>query len=132
VAEFRPHVEALRQAGVEPYVIGSGTPEQARDFADKIDVNGILPILSDPKLVSYRAAGMKRSALATLNPRGIMQYARAFKHFKQGKTQGDPWQLGGVYIVKPSGEIAFSYIGQRGGDHPDPAQLVGAARKVAA
>jgi hypothetical protein len=132
VAELRPHVQALRQAGVEPYVIGSGTPEQARTFAERVEVAGVLPILSDTKLASYRAAGMKRSVTATLSPRHIIQYVRAFKKYKQGKTQGDPWQLGGAYIVRPSGEVAFSYIGQRGGDHPDPARLVDAARKTAA
>jgi hypothetical protein len=132
VAELRPHVQALRQAGVEPYVIGSGTPAQARAFAEHVEVAGLLPILSDTKLLSYRAAGMKRSLTATLSPRGILQYVRAFKKFKQGKTQGDPWQLGGVYIIKPSGEVTFTYIGQHGGDHPDPALLVDTARKTTA
>ena len=75
---------------------------------------------------------MKRSMAATLNPRGIFQYLRSFKNFKQGKTQGDPWQLGGALIIKSSGEIAFSYLGQRGGDHPDPARLEDEARKAAA
>ena len=102
------------------------------DFAEQLDVAGVLPILSDTKLVSYRAVGMKRSLLATFSFKGMAQYVRAFKKFKQGATQGDPWQLGGAMIVKPSGEVAFEYIGQHGGDHPDPELLVAEARKAAA
>jgi hypothetical protein len=130
VAELRPHVEELRSLGVEPYVIGSGNQQQAGEFAELVGA-GDLPILSDTKLTSYRAAGMKRSMGATLSFKGIANYVRSFKRFKQGKTAGDPWQLGGVFIVKPSGEIAFEYRSAHGGDHPDPQLLVTEARKAA-
>jgi hypothetical protein len=130
VAELRPHVDDLRKAGVEPYVIGSGTPAQARDFAELVDVAGIVPILCDEKLASYRAMGMKRSLLATLSLRAVGNYVRSFKKFKQGKTMGDPWQLGGAAIIKPPGDITYKYISQFGGDHPDPALLVDEARKA--
>ncbi len=127
---MRPHVEELRKLGVEPYVIGSGNQEQAREFAELVGA-GDVPILSDSKLVSYRAAGMKRSVGATLSLKGLMSYVRAFKRFKQGKTAGDPWQLGGAFIVKPSGEITYAYRSAFGGDHPAPQLLVEEARKAA-
>jgi hypothetical protein len=132
VAELRPHVQALRQSGVEPYVIGSGTPAQGQEFARLLELDGTLPILSDAKLTSYRAAGFKRSLVSTLSLRHIAAYVRAFKKFKQGRTQGDPWQLGGALIVTPAGEVVFAYRSGESGDHPDPAQLVDAARKLSA
>jgi hypothetical protein len=121
----------MRQAGVEPYVIGSGSPDEAREFAQLVGVEGVLPILSDPKLVSYRAAGLKRSLVATLSLRGIGNYIRAFKKWKQGRTMGDPWQLGGAYIVKPSGLVTYRFVGQHAGDHPDPQALVDEAKRAA-
>ena len=127
---MRPHVDDLRKAGVEPYVIGSGTPAQARDFARLVEVDGVLPILSDEKLASYRAAGMKRTMLGTLSLRAVGNYVRSYKQFKQGKTMGDPWQLGGAFIVTPAGDITYAHVGQYGGDHPDPALLVAEARKA--
>ena len=31
---------------------------------------------------------------------------------------GDPWQQGGVIVVRPGGEIAYRFASRESGDHP--------------
>ncbi len=132
MAELRPHVEELRAAGVLPYVIGSGTPAQAREFAAKLELGATLPVLSDAALATYRAAGFRRSASATLSPRGAIAYIKAFVHHPQTKQAGDPWQLGGAMIVRPDGEVTWRFASEHGGHHPALATLLDEARQATA
>lgn len=131
MAELRPHVAEIRALGVEPYVIGSGSPEQARKFQEHLDARE-LPIFSDEKLASYKAAGWKRAVTATLSPRSALKYVKAFARHKQGKTMGDPWQIGGALLITRDGEIAWRFASEYGGHHPAVATLVDEARKAAA
>ena len=129
MAELRPHVDELRASGVEPYVIGSGTPAEARDFQRHVGAES-LPVLVDPALASYAAAGWKRSMGATLHPKSWAHGIKAMIKHPQRKTAGDPWQLGGAMIVRPDGDVTFRYKSETGGDHPSPAALVDEARKA--
>jgi alkyl-hydroperoxide reductase/thiol specific antioxidant family protein len=131
VAELRPHVEELRAIGVEPFVIGSGTPEQAAKFQQHVHAEG-LPILSDEALASYRAAELKRSMGATLHPKSWWKGVKSFAKHPQGKTAGDPWQLGGAMIVKRDGDVSWRFASAVGGDHPAIATLLDEARKAVA
>ncbi len=131
MAELRPHVEELRAIGVEPYVIGSGTPAEARDFQKLLEADS-LPILVDEELVSYGAAGWKRSVTATLHPATWLRGARSMLKHRQRKTMGDPWQLGGAMIVRPDGEVTWSYGSATSGDHPALATILDEARKAVA
>jgi hypothetical protein len=130
VAELRPHVEELRAIGVEPYVIGSGTPSDARDFQRRVHAESV-PVLVDQKLVSYAAAGWKRSMGATLHPSSWLHGIKSFVKHPQRKTAGDPWQLGGAMIIR-DGEIRWSFKSETGGHHPSIATLVDEARKAIA
>ncbi len=131
MAELRPHVDELRAIGVDPYVIGSGTPAEARDFQRHIDA-GNVPILVDEELASYRAAGMKRSAVATLHPKTWLRGLKSFAQHPQRKTAGDPWQLGGAMIVRPDGEVTWRFLSETGGHHPPLPLMLDEARKAVA
>ena len=131
MAELRPHVDELRAIGVDPYVIGSGTPAEARDFQRHVHVES-LPVLVDQPLASYAAAGWKRSAAATLHPKSWLHGVKSMIAHPQRKTAGDPWQLGGAMIVRPDGAVTFRYRSETGGDHPAVATLVDEARKAVA
>jgi hypothetical protein len=131
VAELRPHVDELRALGVEPYVIGSGTPAEARDFQRHVHAES-LPVLVDQPLASYAAASWKRSAAATLHPKSWLHGLKSMIAHPQRKTAGDPWQLGGAMIVRPGGAVTFRYRSETGGDHPAVATLVDEARKAVA
>jgi hypothetical protein len=131
VAELRPHVEELRGIGVEPYVIGSGTPAQAKSFQEHLHAES-LPVLVDQPLASYRAAGWKRSMGATLHPSSWLRGIKSMIKHPQRKTAGDPWQLGGAMIVRPDGEVTWRFKSETGGHHPALATLLEEARKAVA
>ena len=130
VAEFRPHVEEFRKLGVSPYVIGNGTPEQAHQFAELLQTDD-LPILSDQRRVTYRAMGFRRSVTATmLHPSTWLRGLQIALKYRQGKTMGDPWQLGGAAVIRPDGSEVWRYVSESGGDHPTIAALREAAQKA--
>jgi hypothetical protein len=131
VAELRPHVDELRALGVEPWVIGSGTPAEAREFQRHVHAES-LPVLVDQKLATYQAAGWKRSMGATLHPSSWLHGIKSMIAHPQRKTAGDPWQLGGAMIVRPDGEVTWSFKSEAGGHHPPVATLVAEARKAVA
>jgi len=131
VAELRPHVDELRTLGVEPWVIGSGTPAEARDFQQHIHAESI-PVVVDQALASYRAAGMKRSVFRTLHPKSWARGIKAMIAHPQRRTAGDPWQLGGAMIVRPDGDVRWRYVSDAAGDHPAVATLLDEARKAVA
>jgi hypothetical protein len=106
-------------------LIGNGSAAMAKKFAEHNQFPAAMRMLTDPKRAAYKAAGFKRSMLATLSPAGLMNFLRAAKKgFKQGKTQGDPWQMGGSLIVKPSGEVIWKYRSEAPGDHVSPETLL--------
>ena len=131
MAELRPHVDELRRIGVDPYVIGSGTSAEARDFQRHLDA-GNLPIYVDTELRSYAAAGWKRSAAATLHPSTWLRGMKSMIAHPQRKTAGDRWQLGGAMIIKPGQIVTFRFQSETAGHHPPVAQLLDEARKAVA
>jgi hypothetical protein len=52
--------------------------------------------------------------------------------FRQGAIRGDPYQLGGVLVVRRSGELVFRHVAEDAGDHPDLGEVVRAASRTRA
>lgn len=130
VAELRPHIPEIRAAGAELFVIGSGAPMYAADFKQQFQLAGT-PIWTDEPLAAYALLEFKRRvsvsfALVKNVVRGLRSGAR------QGRTQGDAMQLGGVVVVRPGGEIVYLYRSREAGDHPDPREIVAALSHRAA
>lgn len=123
VAQLRGVVDDIRQRGAELHVIGSGSVEQAALFQRERELD--VPLYVDPSLASYRAAGLRRDAGATLHPRILKNVARTLGGgFRQGRTRGDAWQQGGAFVIAPGGEVAFAQVSQVAGDHADPAEIL--------
>lgn len=117
VAQLRHEVEEIHRRGAELVVVGNGN----RHFADAFreDLNLTTPLYVDTTRESYRALGMKRPLLAFLKPALFRNAWRALRTGSRQKgIQGDPWQLGGVLIVRPDGGVAFRYLSDVAGDHP--------------
>ena len=128
VAELRPYVDELKKQATVA-VIGSGTPAMAKAFAEHMGLPGDVPVLSDRLREGYQLAGFKRSVWRTFTPGALLNSLRELrKGFRQGRTQGDPFQQGGTLIVDPSGEILFRYQSKEPGDHAAPERLVAALR----
>jgi hypothetical protein len=122
---LRDVLPQIRGRGAELVVIGSGLPMFAQAFREEHQLD--FPLLVDPELQAYAAAGLRRDVRSTLNLKVLRNSLRALRGgHRQGKTQGDPWQQGGVFVVTPTGDVLFQHISQAAGDHPDPARIVAA------
>src|SRR5213083_2265323 len=106
VAEFRPHVDTLRDAGVALAIIGSGAPNFARGFKQQMQID--VPIYCDEKLAAYQATSMKRGLRHMLHPGQIPRWKEAGRYFTL-KLEGDATQQGGVVIVLPDGRVPYRF-----------------------
>ena len=118
-------IDKLTAAGVDLVVIGNGTPNFIAGFRDQTHYAG--PIYTDPSLAVYRAAQLKRGAARTFDPRALGDTIGAFmRGQRQGRTQGDAWQQGGVLVVAPDGEVKWHHASERPGDNATAAQILSA------
>ena len=124
---MRDVVEDIRALGAELVVVGNGTPEHAAGF--KEDQNLTFPLLVDPSMEAYRAAGLKRGITDAVNLKMVGHAVRAFrKGFRQKRTQGDPWQLGGAFVISSEGNVLYHHVSREAGDHPEPGGILAALR----
>ena len=126
---MRDALPEIRARGAELIIVGNGRPEHAIDFRESEGIT--CPLFVDPELHAYRAAGLRRGLLSSVSPRVIGRGIRAFVEGKrQGETQGDPWQQGGVFIITPGHTVPYAYVSQEAGDHPDPSEVLAALDRV--
>ncbi len=130
VAQLRDALSDIHSAGAELVVIGSGTPFHARGFRDERELT--FPVLVDPERAAFAAAELKRGGRSVANLKTFKAARRAMKAgFKQGRTQGDPWQQGGVFVFGPGDATHYAYVSAFGGDHPAVDEVLGALAAVA-
>ncbi len=99
-------------------VVGNGSQHFAASFREDFSLDA--PLLVDPELRAYRAAGLRRGRVEALSPRLALNAVRAFRGgARQGAVHGDPWQLGGTLVFRPDGTLGFRHISREAGDHPD-------------
>ena len=107
--------------------VSTGEARWARAFAEERGITG--PVLIDVDRRAYRALSLKRTVGATFSLDAMRAGRRAMSAgFRQGRTQGDPWQQGGVFVVLPDGRVPFAYVSRFAGDHPEEADVVAAVR----
>jgi peroxiredoxin len=122
VRDQRPRI---RDLGAELIVVGNGRPEHARDFKEQHGLT--FPLLVDPDLEAYAAAGLRRDLRSTFNLRTVGNAVRALRGgHRQTSVQGDPWQQGGAFVITPDGRVVYEQISRAAGDHPDPAEIIAA------
>ena len=121
--------DQLDAAGAGLAAIGSGKPAQAREFAESFSFTGDMYV--DPSLKTYRAFKLVRGVVRTLGPSSIVRGIFAMKEgFRQGKSAGDLWQQGGMFVLgpgsKPGDQMLFAHRNQAAGDHADLNQVLAA------
>ncbi len=127
VAQLRDALDEIHRLGAELVVVGNGRPEQARDFVEERGLT--FPVLTDPELVAYRAARLRRGIGSTFGMKGLRTGLQALRHGNvQGRTQGDPWQQGGVFVITPESRVAFAHVSEQAGDHPELTAVLAALR----
>lgn len=114
---MRDRVEDIRAAGAELVIVGNGAASFAKAFREDFGLDG--PVLVDPELRAYRAAGLRRGRVELLSLRLPGNALRALRSgARQSGVQGDPWQLGGVFVIRPGGELVYRHVSSEAGDHP--------------
>jgi peroxiredoxin len=114
-AQLQPHEPEIEAAGARLIVVGNGQPRFVSDFRRTTGFEGLL--YTDPTRSAYRACGFNRGVSATVNPTTAKNAVRALRGgFRQGKTQGDPWQQGGVVAIAPGDEVLRIERVRRAGD----------------
>ena len=125
--QLHRETDAIRAAGAELYLIGNGSPSFIEGFRDQTKWTG--PIYTDPSLAVYKAAQLKRSVASTLDPRSLGAAFKALRDGqRQGRTQGDAWQQGGVLVISTTGEVLYHHASERPGDNATAAQIASALR----
>ncbi|MFI5183794.1 MAG: AhpC/TSA family protein [Vicinamibacteria bacterium] len=97
-------------------------------YAFRKDFAITTPVYVDTQRDVYRALGMRRGlASALASAVAWKSVYRALKAgFRQGATQGDPWQLGGVLVVLPGGRVSYLHSSVDAGDHAPLADILAA------
>ncbi len=114
-----------RKNGAEIVLIGSGTRAFAQAFREDFDLQE--PVLIDPDLRAYRAAELRRGRVELASPKLFTNALRALgSGARQTGVQGDPWQLGGVFVFAAGGELRFRYASREAGDHAAPEDIAAA------
>jgi peroxiredoxin len=131
VAKLKDAVDPIEARGGRLVIIGNGSVDHARRFfADKgFDLSHVT-LVTDPGRSSFRAAGMGRGVGVTFlngGSLGAFRRARSAGHRITGAF-GDVFQLGGVVVVKPPGEVVYEYVSKFAGDDPDIEQVIAAVR----
>jgi len=123
-------IEAIRERGAELVIVGNGAANFAAAFREDFAIDG--PLLIDPELRAYRAAGLRRGRVELLSPRLPLNALRALgSGSRQTGVQGDPWQLGGVFVIRPDGTLSYRYVSREAGDHPPVSEILGALEEGA-
>jgi len=113
---LRDAKDEIEAKGARLVIVGNGLPFHAKGFAEKHALLGA--VFTDPERNVYEAAGMTRRVGATFSLNTLRSGARALSGgFRQGKTQGDPWQQGGTLVLRPGDGLVYEYISDTAGDH---------------
>lgn len=116
-------VDKIHGKGAELYVIGNGTPSFIEGFRAHTKYDG--PLYTDPSLEVYKTAQLKRGVTRVLNLKAVMSTVKSLgRGNRQGRTQGDPWQQGGVLVIEPGGEVKWQHASDHPGDNASADQIL--------
>jgi peroxiredoxin len=151
------HAERLRAAQVALVLVGLGTSRQARRFRDRTGFDGELYVdpssdghvktaLQSTQAVAYQYMGLRRGVAMVRNPHtreigarladgGTMDWSDLVEGADRDEDDdgkvlewaGDPFQVGGTFVLGAGNTCDFVHRSQYAGDHPPMADLLAAA-----
>ena len=125
--------EEIESLGVKLVFIGQATPRHAAHFQRRYAPD--IPILADEDRASYKAMGLRRGTASQLiGPKSVLsglgRVASTGGKAMQGRVIGDAAQLGGTFLVMPSGEIAWAHVNEDASDNADIEAIETAVREA--
>lgn len=113
----------LHRAGIPNLVVvGNGAPMFIAGFRETTGYDG--PIYTDPSLEVYKAAQLKRGVGTVLTFGAAKATIGSLRRgFRQGKTQGDATQQGGVLVIARDGRVLYHHISDHPGDNASPEDI---------
>ena len=115
-----PQIKAM---GAGLAVIGNGSVEALGAFANRYQ--DTVNIYTDPSLKAYEALGMLYGMGSIFSVKMLGHAVRASRGgHRQGKTQGNPLQQGGVCIFDQGGNLRYAHRDSTAGDHMHPDRIV--------
>lgn len=130
VVQLHRESDRFRASGVEVVIVGSGGPSFIAGFREATGFPG--RVLADPTRKAYEAAQLKRGAWRTLKPTVALRALKTLaRGFRQGSTQGDPWQQAGLLLIAPPARLVYYHASQEPGDYPPIGDILRAVESVA-
>ena len=121
--------EKIRQLGSELTLIGTGSPEQGRGFAQRTE--SPFRVLVDPQLVGYQAVELQTKLFGGFRVQTLPRMLRAFRQgFRSLGVQGNPHQLGGTFVITTDNDLVYSYISRTLDDRGKPDEIVDALHSL--
>jgi tRNA A-37 threonylcarbamoyl transferase component Bud32/peroxiredoxin len=125
VVKIYPRLEEL---GVQVIAVGTGQPEAAAKFKSETNFPG--RIVTDPTRTLYRAFNCKRGIRLCLGKRTLAAARLARNEgYEQGPSNGDLYQLGGVFLLTRQDGVLFQHIATFAGDSADLREMLDAAEQ---
>lgn len=129
VARLIQQRSTFEEAGAKVLCIGNGQSHFAKAFQEDFDVT--IPLFTNPSQSFYKALELRNEKRLLLKSKSLKNTARALKAgFKQGKSQGDVWQQGGVVVLDRKGEVVFLHRDDTPGDQLDFSLVLNALAKL--
>ena len=130
MSQLRDSLNEIQTRNAGLAIVGNGNQDFAQAFRKDLKIT--VPILCDTDLQAYKAAGLRRNPMDSLSLSLPLQAFRALRSgARQGSVQGDPWQLGGVFVVQPQGKILYRHVSADPGDHAPVAEILAALDQAA-
>ncbi len=113
----------LDAAAVGLVAIGSGSPQSAKKFVDDFHFTGEMYVNRD--LSVYKAFDLERGITKTVGLSSLIKGVQTMKKgFRQGRSAGDLWQQGGLFVLGPGERLLFAHRDKFAGDHADLQQAL--------
>ena len=123
-------VADVEKLGARIVVIGNGSVQFLDDFASAYPDS--ITFLTDPERRAYRALSLQRGLGGVRAFSMLSSGWRAYRSgHRQAKVQGDPAQMGGVFVVATDGTFLFEQRSGTAGDHPNPQEILESLRPSA-
>lgn len=132
VHELSPRLLELHRLGLRTIFIGNGEPRYLAGFIERhVLQDKKVEVVTDPSLRAFHAMHLIRSWWATLGPRALVGFVKAFfAGHRQTWLMGDGSQQGGTLLIDRNGEVAYYYCNTHLGDRAPTVEVVDVALRL--